>query len=178
MKDRIRWFERTFDFNFPVALCREILERLRGTPARVAGQVRGLPTYTLTLKDGDTWSIQENVGHLFDLEPLWIGRLDDILDGQMVMREADLTNRKTHQANHNACRIEEVLESFSEARAALVARLDALDTAEFGREAQHPRLKVPMRLVDLSLFIAEHDDYHLARIRELRQQFSGHSIAS
>jgi hypothetical protein len=28
----------------------------------------------------------------------------------------------------------------------------------------HPRLKVPMRLVDHLCFVAEHDDHHLARL--------------
>jgi hypothetical protein len=31
----------------------------------------------------------------------------------------------------------------------------------------HPRLKQPMRLVDHLFFVAEHDDHHLALIREL-----------
>jgi hypothetical protein len=33
--------------------------------------------------------------------------------------------------------------------------------------ALHPRLKTPMRIIDLFLFVAEHDDHHLARITEL-----------
>jgi hypothetical protein len=35
--------------------------------------------------------------------------------------------------------------------------------------ALHPRLKVNMRLVDMLYFQAEHDDYHLTRISELRR---------
>jgi hypothetical protein len=31
----------------------------------------------------------------------------------------------------------------------------------------HPRLQQPMRLIDHALFVAEHDDHHLARITEL-----------
>ena len=30
-----------------------------------------------------------------------------------------------------------------------------------------PRLRTPMRLIDLGFFVAEHDDHHLARITEL-----------
>jgi hypothetical protein len=37
----------------------------------------------------------------------------------------------------------------------------------FARAIPHPRLKTPMRLVDHLYFVAEHDDHHLARIREL-----------
>jgi|GEM_PF-4393916 len=37
----------------------------------------------------------------------------------------------------------------------------------FIHTALHPRLKTPMRIVDLAYFVAEHDDHHLSRIREL-----------
>jgi hypothetical protein len=40
------------------------------------------------------------------------------------------------------------------------------------RTGLHPRLNQPMRVIDLILFIAEHDDHHLARITELKQAFS------
>ncbi len=36
-----------------------------------------------------------------------------------------------------------------------------------GRSAHHPRLNRPMRILDLMVFAAEHDDHHLARISEL-----------
>ena len=52
-------------------------------------------------------------------------------------------------------------------------RLDRLTDADFARTSIHPRLEVSMRLVDLCLFQADHDDYHLARIRELRREFRG-----
>jgi hypothetical protein len=44
--------------------------------------------------------------------------------------------------------------------------LERLDD-ELERCVVHPRLGTPMRLVDLAYFIAEHDDHHLARLREL-----------
>ena len=39
------------------------------------------------------------------------------------------------------------------------------------RTALHLRLNIPMRLVDMILFQAEHDDYHLARSGELARLF-------
>ena len=116
---------------------------------------------------GDTWSIQENIGHLLDLEPLWAGRIDDILAGVETMREADLTNRKTHEANHHGTNVDTLAGAFREARHWLVARLGELDADDFARSANHPRLRQPMRIVDLCLFVADHDDYHLARTTEL-----------
>jgi hypothetical protein len=45
----------------------------------------------------------------------------------------------------------------------------SLTDEQLERAALHPRLKTPMRIVDLAYFVAEHDDHHLARVRELMQ---------
>src|ERR1700722_13127681 len=68
------WFERKFDFSFPVELYAEIIERLRGTPARIEEQLSNVPPTLLTRRDGDKWSIPENIGHLLDLDELFAGR--------------------------------------------------------------------------------------------------------
>jgi len=47
-----------------------------------------------------------------------------------------------------------------------------LEPESFARVAIHPRLNIPMRLVDMLYFQAEHDDYHLARISELVRLFA------
>lgn len=39
--------------------------------------------------------------------------------------------------------------------------------ADLERSARHPRLGSPMRVIDLAYFVAEHDDHHMARLREL-----------
>jgi hypothetical protein len=55
----------------------------------------------------------------------------------------------------------------------LVERFDSLDNSLIEQAAFHPRLKCPMRIIDLVHFIAEHDDYHLAKISAIKQQESG-----
>lgn len=162
-----RWFERRFEFDSPNTLFPNIVERVRGTPARVEERVRGVATSTLTRRVNETWSIQENVGHLLDLEPLWLTRAGDLAAGAAVLAAADLDNRKTHQANHNALPLASILEAFRRERGRFVAVLDRADAALLERTALHPRLQSPMRLIDLVLFVAEHDDHHLARIGEL-----------
>ncbi|MCP4592087.1 MAG: DinB family protein [bacterium] len=165
--DRIPWTERTFDFEFPAGLRHELLVRLRGTPARVAESARSAPADMLTKRRDESWSIQENVGHLVEVEPLWLGRLDDYDAGLEVLRPADMSNRTTHEADYNAQPLEDVLCAFGNVRSRLVARLERLAPDRFSQSAHHPRLDQPMRIVDLMLFAAEHDDYHLAHIVEL-----------
>ncbi len=161
------WFERSFSLDQPLSLLANIIERLRGTPARIEERTLSLPVSVLTGRPGDTWSIQEHAGHLFDLEQLWLDRFDDLIEKRAELRPADLTNRRTHEANHNDASIGEILKSFRELRSLIVERLDNLDEDAAGLSAIHPRLEKPMRLVDLAYFIAEHDDHHLARITEL-----------
>jgi uncharacterized damage-inducible protein DinB len=161
------WFERSFDFTMPVTRFPGILERLQGTPARLEERTGALPADVLTRRDQDRWSIQENVGHLLDLEPLWLRRAEQLLAGDTELVPADLTNRRTHEAGHNARRLTHLLADFRTARASLVRLMATANDDIIGRAALHPRLHTPMRLIDLGLFVAEHDDHHLATITGL-----------
>lgn len=168
---RYRWVDRTFNFTLPDALFPVVVERLRGTPARIEDKVRGLSREILTRRDGEGWSIQEHIGHLWDLDELHEGRLDDYLAGVAVLRPADMENRKTWEARHNEREIGEILAGFRRERGRFVARLDAWDQDLISLTALHPRLKQPMRVLDMALFMAEHDDHHLTRMTELARQF-------
>jgi uncharacterized damage-inducible protein DinB len=161
------WFERKFEFSFPVELYPNLCTRLRGTPARLEETARAHPRERLLQKPTEKWSSQEHAGHLLDLEPLWMARVEDYLAGAPELTTADLSNRKTHEAGHNTRPIEEIFSEFRKERLRLVDRVRELDAALFSRSIPHPRLKQPMRLVDHLYFVAEHDDHHLARIWEL-----------
>ena len=164
---RTAWFERRFHFQLPPENHHDVVVRLMGTPLRLGELCRGLARPRATARIGGTWSIQENAGHLLDLEPLWSGRIDDLLGGAPVLRATDLQNRRTHDARHNESELPALLEAFTTARAAFVQRLRGLQAADFARSARHPRLDQPMRMIDHCVFVAEHDDHHLGRILQL-----------
>jgi uncharacterized damage-inducible protein DinB len=161
------WFERKFEFSFPVELLPNLSARLRGTPARLEETLRGRSNEILIGKPGEKWSAQEHAGHLLDLEPLWLARLGDYAAAKDQLTAADLTNRKTHEANHNGRPLEQILTEFRAAREKLLRRVDELDAVLFAHAITHPRLEKPMRFVDHLYFVAEHDDHHLAIIWEL-----------
>ena len=144
-----------------------VVERLRGTPARLEDRLRKLRAQVLVSKTNDQWSIQEHAGHLLDLEPLSLVRLDDYAAGRSILAAADITNRKTHEAGHNLKPLQSILSSFRSERERLVDKLESLDDSFIQRTAIHPRLNIPMRVIDFALFMAEHDDHHLARITAL-----------
>ena len=166
---RIKWTDRRFNFDFPAGIYPEMIERVRGTPARLEELFAGLPPETLTAQVDGRWSMQENAGHLFDLESLVSQRIDEYLAGNTALHAADMSNRKTYDASHNDVPVDTILKAFRTARQEIVDRLESFEAEIFERSALHPRLNVPMRLVDMLFFQAEHDDYHLARISELKK---------
>jgi hypothetical protein len=169
------WFEKKFDFNHPVRAFPAVMERVRGTPARLEEMIRSFPDEILTQRVGDAWTIKEHIGHLYDLDELHDNRLDDYVAERDVLKAADLTNKKTYEANHNDRSLEDLLAQFRAARMAFVERLDEMDEEQVARSALHPRLQKQMRVVDLAIFVAEHDDHHLASIRRLAETLSNGS---
>jgi len=170
---RSKWIERSFSFNFPVELYPEIIERVRGAPARLDEYLNAASAETLTRRHDGSWSIQENAGHLFDLDALTLNRIEQYVAGVELLHAADITNKATSEANYNNISAATIARSFRERRLEVVNRLESLDPEMFARSAVHPRLNIPMRLVDFVFFEAEHDDYHFTRINELLKLFGG-----
>lgn len=164
---QIKWFNREFNFTSDQNIFPLIIERLSGTPVRLEEKITSLPADILTTRLDGKWTIKENVGHLIDLEPLWQGRLEDIMNGEMELRPTDLQNTKTTTANHNSVAVLELLKSFRQIRTKTIKLIEKLTEEQILKSALHPRLKTPMRTMDLFLFVAEHDDHHLATITEL-----------
>lgn len=165
-----KWFDRIFTFSEANNTLPATVIRLSATPQNVHNLIQAVPAEKLIAKDHGAWSIQENIGHLIDLEPLWQGRLDDILDGAKVLRAADLSNQKTHLAKHNDYAIADLLDQFRTAREETIRRLRLLTEEQSRLSALHPRLRTPMRTMDLFFFVAEHDDHHLATIARLLKE--------
>jgi uncharacterized damage-inducible protein DinB len=171
MIHRISWLQRQFAHDRPAEELAYIIERLRGTPVRLEARFADLPKESIIKRDGGRWSMQENLGHLLDVETLWHGRLDDFEQHKEILRPADIENQRTFEADYNSRTLIDLQLSFRETRSWLVERLASIDEAAGSRTAMHPRLNHPMKIVDLMFFAAEHDDHHLARITELIELF-------
>jgi uncharacterized damage-inducible protein DinB len=166
MMKQVDWFERKFEFWAQQNIMPSIIERLEGTSLRISDKLSRITPEKHRIKPGEKWSILEHVGHLADLEPLWFGRLEDILHGLKEMRPADLTNKKTNEANHNDKSVSQLIGEFQSLRNTTINRLKNLTDEEVFKSALHPRLKTPMRMIDLFTFVADHDDHHLVKITE------------
>jgi len=111
---RSKWTERKFVFDFPEGWMANILERLRGTPARISKMTSGLSDEDAAKKHNGAWSIKEHIGHLADLEELHEGRIDDFIAGQQTLRAADMNNAKTNESAHTERPMHALLADFSE----------------------------------------------------------------
>ena len=166
MKERI-WFDRKFDFSVTDNEFQKTFRRISATSRRLQLLIDGIPEDFYRVQIQQTWSIKQNIGHLWDLEPLWFGRIYDIMNDVKTMRAADLENRKTHEANHNEQSIENLIQNFTKNRKKLIDELKKLSDEDIIKTSNHPRLNQPMRMKDLLYFVAEHDDHHLDRIEEI-----------
>jgi hypothetical protein len=53
----MRWFDRSFPADVPSWMVPNIVERLRGTPAPLEELLRNVPTFIITRRWNDTWSM-------------------------------------------------------------------------------------------------------------------------
>lgn len=167
---KLPWVQRRFTFDFPVETWPEVVERFRGLPPRIEDKIRGLSRQALTAGDGG-WSIQENIGHLLELEKVFGGRIEDYLAGKPVLRAADMENKATSEGRYNERNVWDLCRELRAERERQAGILDGLTDADFARVSEHPRLKQKMRLVDAVAFVCLHDDYHVARMTELTRKF-------
>jgi hypothetical protein len=171
---REKWFDKKFRFELSNENYGSILMKLKENPDRISKIVSSLSVETLTKRVDSKWSIQENVGHLIDLEELHDARIDDFIQKKERLRPADLNNRKTEEANHNNKKINDLLKQLKEVREHFVKRMKHLDEKVLTHSAIHPRLNQPMKPIDMAQFVLEHDEHHIQTIKELIDRLSTH----
>ncbi|MFI5134864.1 MAG: DinB family protein [Chitinophagales bacterium] len=161
------WTDRKFNFDFPAGFYPVFLERMRGTHAHIQEMVKDVSDKKLSKRIDGKWSAKEHIGHLTDLEELHMLRLQEFISGKEILSAADMKNQKTETAHHNDKKLKKLLKEFKKSRQGFVKLLAKADDELINRKSIHPRLKVPMRLVDMVYFICEHDDHHLTKMRAL-----------
>lgn len=164
-----KWFERKFDFSFNVNEFTTIYQRLQQAPNTLAAILLNKPDHTLVHQPDGKWSVKEHTGHLSILEPLWRTRIHDILEKKPILTPTDLDNKATSEAGFNEYGITELVRKFIEERRATLSLLHSINVQDSSQTSLHPRMQQPMRIIDILYFTAEHDDHHIAVIRELIQ---------
>jgi len=167
-----KWFDKKFQFDLLQNHYGSVLKKLRETPDKIALLVSSVHQEVLTKRVENRWSIQDNIGHLINLEELHDGRIDDFIAGKEILRPADLNNRKTDEANHNSKNITELISQLKTVRENFVKRMKHLDIQILSSSSKHPRLNQSMRPIDMAQFVLEHDGHHIESIKEIIQKYS------
>lgn len=167
------WTDRSFNFDFPTGHWPIIISRLKGTFPVLQYIIQYCDPHILTLQNNNKWSIKQHIGHLTDLEELHITRISDFRKNTPVLSAWDGTNKKTEEQDHNNKNIDELLTAFKNIRDTFLGELLLFTDEELNKTALHPRLQKNMRIVDMAFFVAEHDDHHITKIREIVELYTG-----
>lgn len=160
---KLNWLERSFTFGLPVGMLPFYTERMHGTAVRLSEKLDNTSDTTFSTRPENKWSIKENIGHLIQLEAVGLVRTQEILNGVPTMSSAILELDQ----DYNAQRVDVLVAHFKTARIKTLEHINHLREDELLRSSIHPRFKVPMTIVDLAFFHAEHDDHHLVRMNEI-----------
>jgi uncharacterized damage-inducible protein DinB len=166
MVSQSSWLVRQWTFNFDAGMFPVIYSRMQGAIPRLENIFNNADEKKSTASVKG-WSAKEHLGHLGDLEELWWSRWEDYKTNKEILTPADITNKRTTEANHNAKSVSSLLMQFKNQREKILESIYDCDEEMLLRTSLHPRLKTPMRLVDYLYFVAEHDDHHIAAIMQL-----------
>ena len=165
----VPWSERELAFGRETAELPVLLERIRGTPARIMELVAHTAPERLALRRQGSWSVQEHIAHLLVLQDRLEQRLDDFAACRSVLCTIDLADQGSLLRGHGKRPLGDLIEEFRLKRLYFVDRVLALDDMAMAHRAAHPCRTLSMGLADQVFFVAEHDDHHLAVMRHLAQ---------
>lgn len=164
---RQKWTDHNFNLGIDPGWTANVLIRVQDTEIRLKYHCVNLTDPQLSYKPEGAWSIKEHIGHLIDLEELHHHRIKQFTGFNAELSAADMSNAKTEAGQHNKRTLDALLTDFAKARTNFITDFLSLSEASLNHAALHPRLKIPMKPVDLLFFVAEHDDHHLATIMEI-----------
>ncbi|MBL7985827.1 MAG: DinB family protein [Flavobacteriales bacterium] len=163
----VPWSKRTFDYGRSMDELPVLLERVQGTSARLSTLLARQPRENLHLRVHGKWSAMEHIGHLITLQDRFEPRVDDFEQRRPKLCDINLKDQDPIIQGHRLRSLGDVLEEFRIKRLAFANRIERLRQQSLEHIAYHPCQDRTMRPVDMLLWIAEHDDHHLASVRAI-----------
>ncbi|MEZ4756551.1 MAG: DinB family protein [Flavobacteriales bacterium] len=159
------WNERQLTFGRGIDELPLLVERVLGTPARIMLLVQGLPLERISMRVTGRWSVKDHLAHLILLDERMEVRADDLQARRGTLSPIALDDQDRFLSIHRHRPFGDMVEEFRLRRNYLVGRFAQLDASALEHRAEHPCRGMSMSAVDQLLFIAEHDDHHLALMR-------------
>jgi hypothetical protein len=163
----LKWIERKFNFGYTSEYLPLYVERLSSTAPRIEELTKNLTEENASIMFRGKWSIKQHIGHLTDLEELHKGRLNDFFEKKDTLRAANMTNKKTEEADHNSKPVSVLLNEFRISREKFIHHVGTFQEQQLETRSFHPRLKTEINVIDLLHFVTEHDLFHQAHIAEI-----------
>ncbi len=167
------WNERQLTFGRGTDELPLLVERVLGTPARIMLLVQGLPLERISMRVTGRWSVKDHLAHLILLDERMEVRADDLQARRSRLTPVVLDDQDRYLSIHRHRPFGDMVEEFRLRRNYLVGRFVQLDAAALEHRAEHPCRGMSMSAADQLLFIAEHDDHHLALMRSAVQAQQG-----
>lgn len=161
----IPWSQRQLEFGRPLDELPVLLERIRGTSARLSALIAHAPMEHLQLQLNGKWSVMEHLGHLITLQDRFDGRAEDFERERDRLCEISLHDQEPILQAHRRRTVGDALEEFRLKREAFAHRVARFKDDVLNHTSFHPCQNKRMRPMDMLFWIAEHDDHHLATIR-------------
>jgi len=144
---------------------RDNVRRLVEFPQHLSRVIGALTDAQLSFKPTNEWSVIENIGHLIDIDELYVGRVDRILAEErpeFPRFEPDpiVVAKGYQQMNGHA-----LLQQFIATRQATIDGLSTIEPDELDRAGVHA-VYGEMTLRRLVEQLANHDQKHLVQIHE------------
>lgn len=139
------------------------LSSLEAFPTVLKQQIQPLSDGALRYKPAGEWSAIENVGHLIDVEALWMGRIRQMLAAEKPALAAPDVDELVRRQNYQHKDPANLLHTFSEMRAETVAFLRTLKPLHLERRGIHPT-RGEVSVADVFRILAGHDVLHTNQI--------------
>jgi uncharacterized damage-inducible protein DinB len=169
MIKRQKWIDHTFTFGQDLGWSQNLIARLSGSIIRIEHYAKSLSDDQCSRRYNDRWSIKDHVGHLIDLESLFIKRLEELDNLSFEFSPADMSNTTTEKAQYRNWSIEKLIGAFKTERDVFIQTFTQLSDEGKVHKAYHKRLDTWLNPTDVLLFSAEHDDHHIASILEIKE---------
>ena len=139
------------------------LETLARFPEALGQQVQPLSDTLLRYKPAGEWSAIENVGHLIDIDVLWLARIRQMLAAETPTMAAINVDQSVLQHNYQHKQLVSLLHTHAENRAELIAFLRTLKPMHMERVGIHPT-RGPLTVAQSIGVIVWHDGAHTEQI--------------
>jgi len=139
-------------------------EALSSTPGIITRFCNGVSDAIADHDQGpDYFTLREVLAHLADWEPIWLERIQRIVQEEMPVL-ANIDEGKMAELNGYATTsVQTSLTNFTRGRAALVEYLQSLPDDAFARSGVRPEIGT-ITVKDIATIILAHDTYHIAQL--------------